>query len=470
MNKFRIPASREQVALFPASIDEYVSSEDAVRYVDALVEEFDLRALEGRYSYLGRRGYDPRVLTKVILYGKLRGVRSSRELAQACRENLRFIFLAQEEKPDFRTISDFRKNHLDILGSLLKQTVKIGIEEGVIDLDHVAVDGTKIRANASAKSFQKPKKLRKLLEVLEKSLSDDVKADEEEDREHGDDDGNFKLPKRLQDREVLAKRLRESLKEYDSLVEEERPKQVSKTDGDAKFMKGPEGKRPSYNAQVAVDEKCRMVVGARVTTAGSDHGELKPMVEEIKANTGTVPNKVSADKGYRATKGLVALEENNIEGFIPLQASNKKQISLEHFIYDDQEDEYICPEGRSLANIGEKPEKNVDLYQSEDCTDCPRHSSCIQNPSTPRTLKVSKDIGTIERMKHRLETDAGKQMYKARAKTVEIVFAWKKLHQKMRHFMFRGRTTVNYEWNFEAVALNLARLVSERMKMATCRS
>jgi transposase len=466
MNKFRLPRSRDQIALLPASIEEYVTLDDAVRYVDVLVDEFDLEGLEARFSYRGRPAYQPRVIIKVLLYGKLRGMRSSRELARACRENLRFLYLAREEKPDFRTISNFRKNHLDLLGTLLKQTVEIGINEGFIDLKHVAVDGTKIRANSSAKSFQKPEKLRELLDALEKSLQDDVKADEQEDEDQGDDDGDFKLPKRLEDRKAVAERLRESLQRYDSLEKDERPSHISKTDGDARFMKGPEGKRPSYNAQLAMDEKSRMVVGARVTNACSDQNELQPMIQEIKSTTGQNPDKISADKGYRATPGLVALENEKIEGFVPLQGSSSKRIPASHFIFDDEEDEYICPEGRVLVHIGEKRNLQVDIYESENCNGCSRHASCIVGPNSRRTLKVSFDIGTVERMKLRMETSTGRLMSKARSKTVELGFAWKKVHQKLCRFMFRGRATVNDEWKFEAAALNVARLVSGRMKLA----
>ena len=468
MGKFRIPQSRHQLALLPASIDEYVCGEDAVRYVDAVVEEFDLRELESRFSTVGRPAYQPRVLIKVILYGKLRGVRSSRELARACRENLRFIFLAQDEKPDFRTISDFRKYHLDILGSLLKQTVEIGVKEGVIDLKHVAVDGTKIRANASSKSFQKPEKLERLLSALEKSLHEDVKSEELEDEEYGEDDWEFKLPKRLQDKKALAERIRESLREYERLDEDKQPKQISKTDGDARFMKGPDGKRVYYNAQIAVDEKSRMAVGARVTNAGSDHGELKPMINEIKTTAGSFPEKLSADKGYRATEGIVALEEEGIEGFVPLQASSSNRIEFDQFIYDDEYDEYLCPEGRSLVYIGEKPEIKADVYESESCSGCLRHASCIVSPNSRRTLKVSHDIGAIQRMRARMDSEAGKAMSRARSMTVEVAFAWKKIHQNLRRFMFRGRAAVNDEWRFEAVALNVARLVSGRMKLEAC--
>ena len=132
MRYFRLGQSRDQLSLLPPSLEEYVPRDDSVRFVDALVEEFDLREIESKYSSLGRPGYSPRMLVNLLLYGKIRGIRASRELARACKENVRFMYLVQNEQPDFRTISDFRKNHIEALGGLLRQTVSIGLTEGVM--------------------------------------------------------------------------------------------------------------------------------------------------------------------------------------------------------------------------------------------------------------------------------------------------------------------------------------------------
>jgi transposase len=462
MQKFRVPASRNQVSLLPKSVDEYVGERDPVRFVDSLVDEFEIGEIESAYSHIGRPGYSPRVLIKILLYGKIRGIRSSRELSRGCKENLRFIFLAQEEKPDFRTISDFRKRFLVQLAELLKQTVEIGLEEGLISLEHVAIDGTKVRANAGANSFKTPEAMAKILEELEKSFKDDIARDEAAEVEEGNDhDDDPKLPEEFADKKKLAERLKTLLKQAKD------KDRISGTDPDASFMKGRQGCHPSYNGQFAVDAKSRMVVGARITDAGSDHGELKPMLEEIEKTTGKNPKKVSADKGYRATSGLVELEKRGIEGFVPLQESHKNKISSKHFKYDDKEDEYTCPAGQVLVQIATKKDRQADVYESEDCTGCEMAKSCLSDPSRNRTLLVSWHESILATMRERVESEEGQIIRKARASTVEPVFGWLKFNRKFQQIIVRGKKAANHIWKFEAAALNVSQIIKFRAAAAT---
>jgi transposase len=443
--------------MFPPTVEEYVPKDDAVRYVDCLVNSLDLSGIESKYSYEGRPAYHPAMLVKVLVYGKMRGIRSSRKLQEACIENVRFIYLSQNEKPDFRTISNFRKEFLNELGDLLKQTVRIGIQEGVIELEHVAIDGTKIRANAKRNSFKSREKLEEYLAALETSLKEDVELDQAEDEKHGDDDGGPKLPKSLQGKKELSERIQRALERQ----KKEKQKSRSTTDPDASFMKGPEGKHPSYNAQAAVDADSLMVVGADVSTAGSDHGQLKSMLEKIEEETGENPKTVSADKGYRATEGLVELEQRDITGFVPMQESDKGKYSQDHFLYDAEEDEYICPQGQLLSFAHEK--RNADVYISENCSACSAKKQCLRGKAHSKSLKVSHNIGTIQRMRMRIETEEGKARLKQRAQTVELLFGWLKTHRQLRRFMFRGLDWVKQEWRFELAAVNIQRLVAIKM-------
>lgn len=172
MRRFRNSIDRKQLSLLPSSVEDYVGAEDFVRYVDELVELLDLSSIESAYSFQGRPAFEPRIMVKILVFGSLRGIRSARELSRECRENLRFIFLAQNEKPDFRTINLFRKLHSKSLASLLRQTIEIGLKEEIIDLKTVAVDGTKIRAFAGRRSFGKPENFKSELDALEKELEE----------------------------------------------------------------------------------------------------------------------------------------------------------------------------------------------------------------------------------------------------------------------------------------------------------
>lgn len=456
MRRFREGQERSQLSFLPPSLDDYVKESDSVRYVDSLVEEFNFELIESKYSTIGRPGYSPRVLTKILLYGKLRGISSSRELSRACKENVRFMWLAQNESPDFRTICDFRRLHIKELGGLLKQTVRIGLEEGIITLEHVTIDGTKIRANASKNSFRKRKHLEELLRSLERSLEEDIEADEREDKERGDDDGEPKLPKTHRGKKELATRLREALKRSESDL-------ISKTDPDSRIMKGNEGSHPSYNAQAAVDADSLMVVGATVSTSGNDRGELESVLNEIEGTAGMRPYCVTADAGYDGSVGLAALEERGIVGTVCLPDTNKGYFSLDNFIYDAEEDEYICPAGQTLPYAYESSE-GKEVYKSEDCSGCPISSFCVPHVGINRNIKVTDSTGIRQRMKDWLRSSQAKFFMHIRAETSELIFAWEKTHKKMRQFIFRGLSLVQDVWRFDMAALNIERLIKIRMQ------
>ena len=304
MEKFRTSTDRQQIWLFPPTIEEYVRGDDTVRYVDMLVDELDLWAIEAEYSSFGRPAYRPSVLVKILLYGKIRGIRSSRELSRATRENVRFMYISSNERPDFRTISDFRKRFHRELAGLLKQTIEIGVREGIIEMDHVAVDGTKIRASAGKRSFRAPSQLE---EELEASFKRDIELDAKEDERYGDEDGDGKIPKGLEDREKMRKKIRAALGHYEEIEKKKpskKPKKISLTDPECRYMKLHEI-IPAYNAQAAVDTKSRMVVGGYATNAVSDNGELPQVLADIEANTGNNPSTLSADRGYSLKEGSV---------------------------------------------------------------------------------------------------------------------------------------------------------------------
>jgi transposase len=177
LRNFRTGDNKGQLSLLPPSIDDYVGAGDLVRYVDGFVDALDLRRIEDKFSSLGRPAYSPKLLVKVILYGKMRGIRTGRELSRACGENLRFMFLARNERPDFRTINDFRKNNAEELAGILTQTIEVGIRENLIDLRQVCIDGTKIGASAGRRSFKTPETLKRELAELEHEIKASLRAD-----------------------------------------------------------------------------------------------------------------------------------------------------------------------------------------------------------------------------------------------------------------------------------------------------
>jgi transposase len=469
MGTFRTPADRQQITCFPPTIDEYVPQDDSVRYVDALVDELDLSAIELQYSSFGRPGYEPRILVKVLLYGKMRGIRSSRALSQATRENVRFMWLSSAEKPDFRTISDFRKRFHRELSGLLKQTIRIGIETGVIQLDHVAVDGTVLRAYAGARTFYKPEQLEKVLGKLEAGLDEsfrrDIALDEEEDQQYGGDDGDKPLPKGM-DKKNLKEKIQAALAHHKKVEEGrkekgKRIKQVSLTDPESRFMHSSNGMHASYNGQAAVDAGSRMVVGGYATNAVSDNGELPEVLKDIEANTGRNPKVLSADRGYSLKEGLEDLQKRAIDGYIPQRKEKSAYFKQEDFQYEAETDTYRCPQGQVLRyrGVSQNKRKKWRTYVCADCRGCTLAKRCFPYGKANRTLCVSVYSDLYYEMREKTRSPRGKQMARIRSSTVEPMFGHLKANRSLRQLYYRGVAMIDSMWKLELTAYNIEKLI-----------
>lgn len=444
------------MSLLPVTVEEYVGKDDPVRYIDAISDEFDLSLIESKYSSFGRPGYNPRVLVKILLYGKMRGLRSSRELERATRENLHFIYLCQNEKPDARTISRFRKNFHQELSQLLRQTVEIGLREQIISLEHVSIDGTKIRAFAGRDSFRSPEELTKELNKLEaelfESFANDIQDDEEDNDEPG---GSGKLPGELRDKKALRNRIRKALRHYES-IEGEKPKVLSITDPEARYMKSHSSRLPSYNAQIAVDTKSTLVVAGRVSNAGSDHGQLRPMLAEIEKNTGSNPQVVSTDKGYGEIEGLVELKRRKIDGYVPQRAEATTRFTVSDFKYQQKTDAYVCPHGKKLTFSQQSGTHRH--YASKSCLGCVVREKCIRGKAPFKTLTVSVHQALVREMNDKIKDARAKAVARIRASTAEPIFGIIKYSKKLRQFFFRSMSMLNSMWLLELAALNLQKL------------
>ena len=465
MRKFREPASRKQISLLPASIEDYVNKEDGVRYIDEVIDRLDLSEIEKAYSEKGRPGYSPRVLVKIIAYGKLRGIRSGRDLSTATKENLKFIFLANNETPDFRTINLFRKRFAKGLAGILQQTVKIGISEGVITLEHVCIDGTKIGASAGRNTFKTKQKLEEdLKRYFEKSIEEDIKAEEEEDEKLGDDDGEFVIPKELQDKEYRRERIEKAIEQFEKKEKGRTVSKVSTTDPESRYMRS-KGTNPAYNAQAAIDADSKMIVGGYVTNHCTDECELAPVLESVTEITETSPISVSADKGYSKKEDYLKLEEKNIIGYVAQRIDTRNEhFPITNFKYDQNRDIYICPNNKELTYILTK--KSAKIYQCSCCEACSYRNQCLKNPnkaSQRRTIRISLAETIVTEMRERLASDEGKQRLKTRGATIEPFFGIVKSARKLRQFSVRTLERVNYDWLFELATHNIAKLACFNM-------
>jgi len=422
----------EQDLLLPPSLREWLAEDHLVYFVSDVVDQLDLSAMYAVYEKekRGQPPYDPRLMTKLLVYGYCTGVFSSRRIQKRLQEDIPFKVLAAGNEPDFRTISDFRKIHIETLEQLFEQVLAMALECGSIKLGRVSLDGTKLKANASkhkAMSYGRMKEKQQQLKAEVKQLLEQAEAaDEAEDRQYGSQRGD-ELPEELRRRETRLAKIKEAKKILEQrardkaaeegkgaaeakLAQPDDKDQYNFTDPESRIMKGGDGFVQGYNAQAAVEPDLLLIVGQFVTEAANDKKQLKPMVELIQQQSGQRPDAILADNGYCSEENLEHLESTDqpgrrIEGFI----ATGKQKHGEH---------------RLPAKRGPLP----------------------------------KGATRVDRMKRKLQTKVGKAVYAARKCVVEPVFGQIKQARGFRQFLLRGKQKVKGEWALLCLTHNVLRL------------
>ena len=429
MSKTFRPYDPEQQLLLPAALQEWLPEDHLAYFISDVVDQLALSVITIRYQGEERGGppYNPRMMVKVLLYGYCTGVASSRRIAQRLHEDIAFRVLAANNTPDFRTISDFRKDHLAALADLFHQVLELCREAGLVKLGHVALDGTKVRANASkhkAMSYGRMKeKEAQLAGEVAELLRRAEEVDEEEDRRYGRDKRGDELPEELSFREGRLRKIREAKAALEAQAKAEAEQAESEgkghpgvpddkaqrnfTDPDSRIMPGPGGRdfQQSYNCQAVVDSAHQVIVAARATDQASDKGQAVAMVEEVIGNMGAVPGEVSADAGYYSAKRVEELCRLGVDPFIAAEKTRH----------------------------GTRPEP------------------------APRG-RIPKGLSARDRMRRKLRTKRGRERYALRMETVEPVFGQIKQGRGFRQFLLRGLEKVNREWLLICAGHNLLKL------------
>ena len=336
MSKYFRPWSIDQTLLLPPSVQDFVPKDHVSRFIVGLVREsLDLKEITGSYvSGLGQPPFDPRMMVALLLHGYASGLYSSRRIARACRERNDFVMIVALDPPDFRTISDFRKRHLKALGALFLQVLKLCETAGLVKLGHVALDGTKIKANASkhkAMSYERMKKREAELKAeVARMLAAAEAADSEEDETFGQDKRGDEMPDWAGDKQKRLAKIQQAMAALEAdarlAAEEERRIEAEKekqrqaegrkkpgkpaappsdqpdpksqrnfTDPESRIMKSKDGFVQAYNAQAAVDAGAQIIVAHELTQCGNDQGQLVPLIEATENNLGRKPEQASAE-------------------------------------------------------------------------------------------------------------------------------------------------------------------------------
>lgn len=439
MKKFKT-YQPNQILLLPPSIDEWLPEDHPAHYINEVVEKLDLSEIYNDYrEKSGQPPYEPKMMVKILIYAISKGVLSSRKIEKALYEDIGFRMISANQQPDHWTISEFRRRHLRALGDLFVQTVKLADKAGLVKLKHIAVDGTKIKANASKHSAMSYEYMKKEEERLIREISEVMRRMEENDRKEDKLYGNRRgdeLPEELATRQKrlaaiekakaeLEAEAREKLKQeqakreetakkngksYRPRKKEARPKMKAQrnfTDSDSRIMYNAEKAFiQGYNAQASVDSHAQIIVAADLTNKENDKEQLKPQIEQVISNVGRKPKESSADGGYFSEANCDLLSENGIDGYLP-------------------------------------PDKI-------------RHSEWREQQS-PRG-RIPKDATTEERMRRKLKTKHGRARYKLRQITVEPVFGFIKQELGLRQFLHRGLNKTRSYWRLVCGVHNILKL------------
>lgn len=412
-------------------------------FVSDTIDQMDISEIEGVYerNLAGYPPYHPRMMVKVLFYAYCAGVFSSRKMARRLEEDVAFRILAAENKPDFRTISDFRKLHLSALKKLFLEVLRLCRQAGLVRLGHVALDGTKQKANASKHKAMSYGRMKEESARLEREIADLLisadRIDEQEDAKFGKDKRGDELPEELRFRSSRLAKIKQAMTELEAEAKEAAKKEspeVDSSDDDPKPTKRGRRKRsPSevpedkaqrnftdpesrimlsadksfiqgYNAQAAVDSEYQVVVATMVSAQAADSPHVEAMVDRIEENTGELPEQMSLDAGYYSDANVERLESKKIDVYMP-------PTRLKHREYREA--------------------------KAEPVTDA----------STTR-----------ERMRSKVLTDEGRAKYGLRKETVEPVFGQIKRCMGFREFSMRGQEACEAEWSFVCAAHNLLKL------------
>ena len=447
------PYNRDQSFLLPPSMTEWLPEGDLAYFIIDLVETLDLGEIYAYYDVIrdadgkvvrakarsGQPGFHPKVMVGVLLYAYSLGTPSSRKIGRLCERDVGFRIVSADQQPDFRTISEFRRIHLQALQGLFVQVLHLAREAGLVKLGHVALDGTKVKANASkhkamsyARMCEKEAQYAREVEAL---LRQAEETDADEDRRYGADARGDELPEELRFREnrltkiLEAKRaLEEAAKEKaraeGKLDEDDKPippkrgrppktppgtpkpkAQRNFTDPESRIMKmGNKAFDQAYNCQAAVDAKAQIVVASKATDASNDKEQVTPMTEQIKANLGAKPKRLSADSGYYSQDNVTYLRSQEI-------------------------DDYLCPD--RLKHGEARP--------------------AVRG-------RIPKDLSFIDRIRRKLMTKKGRATYGLRKQIVEPVFGQMKHGRGLRQFLLRGLAKTDGEWSLWCTTHNVLKI------------
>ena len=474
--------NRQQMILRAVDVEKLIEPEHPARAIWELVGRLDLRGftaeIESVEGEAGRPAYDPQLLISLWIYAYSEGVSSAREVARRCEYHPAYQWLTGWEVVNHHSLSDFRVEHQAALDELFAQVLGVLSADGLITLDRVMHDGTKVKAQASGRSFQRERTLREHLERARQRV-----------RSMGDPRDEGSNPRRAKAQERAARerveRLEQALEEMQKVQGTQSAKQrrkegrVSDTDPEARFMKqGEGGLAPSHNLQISTDARHSIIVGVSVTPSASDEGQLPGALEEVKRNLGRLPRQVVTDAGFTTRETILEMAERQVDligGTVELQKRSRPGSGVDPafrasaFHYEPEGDVYRCPNGKEVGRRGtERPRVGVlhHVYQAKtaNCRDCAFRPKCCGGASPRRIYRVE-NAPAVTAFLEKMKTEGAQAIYRLRGRVAEFPHAWLKAKIGLRQFRVRGLKKVRCEALWACLAYNLAQWVRLRWKL-----
>jgi transposase len=495
--------NQNQLLILPPSLEDLIPKNHPVRVVNDVIGRVNISSLVNAYQTRGTSSYHPQMLLKVVVYGYVSNVYSSRKLESACRENINFMWLSGMNNPDHNTINRFRGIRLkDTLRHVFEEVVVLLAQEGLLSIEEVYTDGTKIEANANKYTFVWKKAIQTNKEKMKKQLGEIWQyaqhvATQEDDMPPPPDFTDInkekvkqavdKLNEVLADKEQLDTKVKSKLryitKAYvDNITKYEKQEEIlggrnsfSKTDPDATFMRMKEDHmrngqlKPGYNVQVSTSNQ--FIVNYSIHSNPTDTTTLKGHLEQFEASFNTPPKVLTADAGYGSEENYKLLESKEITAYVKYGLFDKQQndnytskqpFSQDKLFYNTEKDCYTCPMGQPMYYIGDATRKTSTgfeqtsrRYQAINCTNCPLNGICHKSKYN-RVIEINVRLQAYKQRAHEiLNSEEGIKRRKQRCCDVEPIFGNIKHNHGFRRFMLRGKEKVAIECGLLAIAQNI---------------
>lgn len=497
------PYNQQQILALPPALEELIPKGHPVRIVNEVINKLDIEPLLKAYHIRGSSSYHPQLLLKVLVYGYVTNTYSSRKLAAVCRESIHFMWLSSMSYPDHNTINRFRGVRLkSALRNVFEEVVKLLADEGLLSIEEVNTDGTKIEANANKYTFVWKKSIQTNKEKMKAQLieiwhyAQQIASDEDKMPEPPDfttiDSEKVKatvdqLNEKLAGKDNVTKKVKAKLKYItkhypENIAKYEQQEAVlgernsfSKTDHDAAFMRMKEDHmkngqlKPGYNVQISTSNQ--FIVNYTIHSNPTDTTTLTAHLAQHKVSFGKMPKVLTADAGYGSEENYTLLEENEVVAFVKYSMFDKEQnenynnkhpFSSNKLFYNQEKDCYICPMGQRMGFIGTYTketatgfEQTVKRYQAINCVNCPLNGACHKSKGN-RIIEINENLNRLKQKAFvLLNSEEGKERRKKRCFDVEPTFGNIKQNHNFRRFMLRGKEKVQIEWGLLAIAQNL---------------